>query len=104
MTRAITDIGGPTANLYGASCKRWDKGRFCQNRHCLLPERCPNLVLGYDACIRLYKGVAKVPGVKHVFIGSGLRFASLSERFFTGSTARRRASPASSDHSPRSTR
>ncbi|MEZ4387019.1 MAG: YgiQ family radical SAM protein [Candidatus Krumholzibacteriia bacterium] len=70
----ITDVGGPTANLYGARCKRWDQGRFCQNKHCLLPERCEHLQLGYDRAIPLYRKLAEVPGVKHVFLGSGLRF------------------------------
>jgi uncharacterized radical SAM protein YgiQ len=70
----ISDVGGPTANLYGARCNRWDRGRFCRHRHCLLPERCEHLQLGYDAAIRLYRKVADVPGVKHVFLGSGLRF------------------------------
>jgi uncharacterized radical SAM protein YgiQ len=70
----ITDIGGPTANLYGARCRRWDQGRFCRDRHCLLPEPCPHLKLGYDAAVRIYRKAARVPGVKHVFLGSGLRF------------------------------
>ena len=70
----ITDVGGPTANLYGARCRRWDRGRFCHDRHCLLPERCEHLELGYDAAIDLYRAVARVPRVKHVFLGSGLRF------------------------------
>jgi len=74
----ITDIGGPTANLYGARCKRWDQGRFCKNRHCLLPERCEHLQLGYDRAVPLYRKVADVPGVKHVFLGSGLRFDLLT--------------------------
>ena len=74
----ITDIGGPTANLYGARCKRWDRGRFCHDRGCLLPERCPHLELGYDAAIRLYRQAARIPGVKHVFLGSGLRFDLLT--------------------------
>ncbi len=75
----ITDIGGPTANLYGARCRRWDRGRFCLDRHCLLPARCPHLELGYDAAISVYRQAAKVPGVKHVFLGSGLRFDLLCE-------------------------
>lgn len=69
----ITDIGGPTANLHAATCKRWDRDKTCAHRRCLVPERCPNLQLGYDDCIRLYRKAAQVPGVKHVFLGSGLR-------------------------------
>ncbi len=70
----ITDIGGPTANLYASSCARWRQGTFCRDRSCLVPQPCPRLELGYDACIRLYRDAAAVPGVKHVFIGSGLRY------------------------------
>jgi len=69
----ITDVGGPTANLYAARCKRWDKGRTCDDKSCLVPEKCEALRLGYDASIRLYREIAEIPGVKHVFIGSGLR-------------------------------
>ena len=75
----ITDIGGPTANLYAASCKRWDKGEFCDHRKCLTPEKCPSLKLGYGDCIRLYRRVQDLPGVKHVFIGSGLRLDLLAD-------------------------
>lgn len=69
----ITDIGGPTANLYAATCKRWDRNGYCDHRKCLVPEKCPSLDLGYDAGIRLFRKVQELPGVKHVFIGSGLR-------------------------------
>ena len=70
----VTDIGGPTANLYAASCERWKKNTFCRERSCLVPQPCPRLGLAYPDCIRLYRDAADVPGVKHVFIGSGLRY------------------------------
>ncbi len=69
----ITDIGGPTANLYAASCPRWRERTYCPDRSCLVPAPCPRLALGYETCIDLYRRAAAVPGVKHVFIGSGLR-------------------------------
>lgn len=75
----ITDIGGPTANLYAATCKRWEKGGFCADRKCLTPSRCQSLKLGYDDCIRLYRKVQELPGVKHVFLGSGLRHDLLAD-------------------------
>jgi uncharacterized radical SAM protein YgiQ len=70
----ITDVGGPTANLYASSCARWETNTFCRDRSCLVPAPCPRLSLGYDACIGLYRAAAAVPGVKHVFLGSGLRY------------------------------
>jgi len=70
----ITDMGGPTANLYGASCPRWEKGTFCGNRRCLVPEPCKSLDPGYDRSIKLYRKVRQLPKVKHAFIGSGFRY------------------------------
>jgi len=75
----ITDIGGPTANLYQASCNRWEKGGFCSNRNCLSPTQCKNLELGYKKSIELYKKIADIPGVKHVFISSGFRYDLLTD-------------------------
>jgi uncharacterized radical SAM protein YgiQ len=69
----ITDIGGPTLNLYAASCPLWEKHDFCDGRRCLLPEKCPRLRLGYSAGLRLYRAVRRLPGVKHVFLASGFR-------------------------------
>jgi uncharacterized radical SAM protein YgiQ len=69
----ITDIGGPTLNLYGASCPLWEAQGFCEGRKCLLPEKCPRLHLGYTAALRLYREVRGLPRVKHVFLASGFR-------------------------------
>ncbi len=70
----ITDIGGPTANLYQASCSLWEKRGFCENRKCLVPDKCRNLKIDYKKCLSLYRKIRNVPGIKHVFIGSGFRF------------------------------
>jgi uncharacterized radical SAM protein YgiQ len=69
----ITDIGGPTANLYAAGCPLWEKGGFCDGRQCLLPEKCPSLRLGYRRALELYRAVRRLPGVRHVFLASGFR-------------------------------
>ncbi len=70
----ITDIGGPTANMYAASCHLWQDKGFCKDKKCLAQSKCRNLKLGYDNCLSLYRAVRAIPKVKHVFIGSGLRF------------------------------
>jgi len=70
----ITDIGGPTANLYMAKCKFWRRGGACKDKSCLVPSRCKNLKLGYDETMALWDECEKVPDVKHVFIGSGVRY------------------------------
>jgi uncharacterized radical SAM protein YgiQ len=69
----ITDIGGPTLNLYAASCPLWEAQGFCDGRRCLLPEKCPRLHLGYQKALRLYREVRGLPRVKHVFLASGFR-------------------------------
>jgi len=75
----ITDIGGPTANLYQASCSRWKESGFCDSKSCLNPSKCKNLELGYKKSLDLYKKIAGIPGVKHVFISSGFRYDLLAE-------------------------
>ena len=69
----ITDMGGPTANLYGADCARWQTKGFCGHRRCLVPQTCPSLDPGYGKSLPLYRRVRALPGVKHAFVGSGFR-------------------------------
>ena len=76
----ISDIGGPSANLYGSGCEKWKKGRFCDNRSCLTPTPCPSLKLDYSGLIRLYRQVMLIPKVRHLFIGSGLRYDLLIDK------------------------
>ena len=74
----ITDIGGPTANLYMSSCQNWQGNGSCASKKCLVPEKCKNLKLGYDYTMKLWDDALKIPGVKHIFIGSGLRYDLLT--------------------------
>jgi uncharacterized radical SAM protein YgiQ len=76
----ITDIGGPTANLYAADCKSWERRGACKDKKCLMPSKCPNLKLGYDETLSLWARVKKIKGVKHIFIGSGLRYDLLTDK------------------------
>ena len=75
----ITDIGGPTANLYQASCQLWERDGACAGRTCLVPEKCSGLDPGYDKTLKLWAEAAKIPGVKNIFIGSGIRYDILTE-------------------------
>ena len=77
----ITDIGGPTANLYMAECPSWKNTGSCRNKKCLVPQKCKNLNLGYEYSIQLWKELKNIPGLKHVFIGSGVRFDLLTESY-----------------------
>ncbi|MFH1714939.1 MAG: YgiQ family radical SAM protein [Elusimicrobiota bacterium] len=77
----ISDIGGPTANLYKASCKLWEKGLVCKDKNCLIPKKCENLKLGYDESIVLYNNVNKLDKIKHVFVSSGIRYDLLVDSY-----------------------
>ncbi|MDP2913250.1 MAG: YgiQ family radical SAM protein [Candidatus Omnitrophota bacterium] len=76
----ITDVGGPTANLYKCECKFWKNEGACRDKLCLIPSKCENLTLGYSQTIKLWDECAKIPKVKHIFIGSGLRHDLLTDR------------------------
>ena len=82
----IHDVGGPTANFRYASCKQQEKTGICANRKCLAPIPCKNLKVDHSEYIRLLKAIESVPGVKKVFIRSGIRFDYLvydkNEEFF----------------------
>lgn len=67
----VTDIGGPSANMYGLSCK---KGYQCGRSSCLYPDLCSNLVNNHLSQTTLLQKSLHVPGVKHVFISSGVRY------------------------------
>jgi uncharacterized radical SAM protein YgiQ len=76
----ITDIGGPTANLYGATCEQWENSGACKTKQCMMPAKCKNLKLGYEKSLELWKEALAVPKVKHLFIQSGLRYDLLVEK------------------------
>ncbi|MBN2337856.1 MAG: YgiQ family radical SAM protein [Acidobacteria bacterium] len=69
----VTDLGGPTANLYGCVNGAVAACRVCRRASCLFPAFCPHLELHPEAAIRLMRRVGEVAGVRHVFIQSGIR-------------------------------
>ncbi len=70
----ISDLGGPTANMYGIECgKKLQKGA-CQDKRCLYPHPCPALKVNHKKQLRLLKSIKSIKGVKKVFIASGLRY------------------------------
>jgi uncharacterized radical SAM protein YgiQ len=74
FTGTISDVGGPSANMYGMHCAKMRKLGSCTHRDCLLPEVCPSLRSGVEANLEALRRVGRVPGVKHVFIQSGIRY------------------------------
>jgi len=78
----ITDVGGPTANMFGLGCKLLEKGEACLDRDCLTPDPCPALRLdtqteGYRRLLAL---VRETEGVKHAFVSSGIRYDMLRDK------------------------
>lgn len=69
----ISDLGGPTANLYGAKNGHAEECQKCHRPSCLWPSICPVLKIDEKAGIDLLKGARTQPGVKHVFVQSGIR-------------------------------
>ena len=70
----IHDVGGPTANFRRPSCdKQLEKG-VCQMKQCLFPKPCPNLKVDHKDYVSLLRKLKRLPGVKKVFVRSGIRF------------------------------
>jgi uncharacterized radical SAM protein YgiQ len=74
FTGIISDIGGPTANMYRMACKDPEIERNCRRLSCVHPGICPNLNTSHDALIGLYRKVRDVKGVRKVHIASGVRY------------------------------
>jgi uncharacterized radical SAM protein YgiQ len=74
FTGVISDVGGPTANMYRMACKDPDIQRACRKPSCVFPDICDNLDTSHDALIRLYRKVREVKGVKKVMVASGVRY------------------------------
>lgn len=70
----ITDLGGPSANMYKLKGKDEDICKKCKKMSCLYPKPCFNLDMNHKPQIDLLKEVRNIPGVKHVFINSGIRY------------------------------
>jgi uncharacterized radical SAM protein YgiQ len=82
---SVSDIGGPTANMYGLSCASADAMQVCQRESCLFPNICKNLDTGDGAAVALLRTARKLPGVRHVAVSSGVRYDLLERQphYFT---------------------
>jgi uncharacterized radical SAM protein YgiQ len=74
FTGIVSDLGGPSANMYRMGCKSPKIEAACRRLSCLYPKVCDNLGTDHGPLIRLYEKARAVPGVKKVLIGSGVRF------------------------------
>ena len=82
----IHDLGGPTADFRASACRKTDVAGACPDRLCLAPEPCPNLEVDHSEYLGILRALRSLPGVKKVFIRSGIRFDYLmldhDETFF----------------------
>lgn len=83
----IHDVGGPTANFRGPSCKKQETSGLCRDKSCLTPKPCPAMKADHSEYIALLRRLRALPGVKQVFIRSGIRYdyvlADENDAFFT---------------------
>jgi uncharacterized radical SAM protein YgiQ len=74
FTGTISDLGGPTANMYRMACKDPKIEASCRRLSCVFPDICPQMNTDHAPLISLYRKARALPGVKRVLVGSGLRY------------------------------
>jgi uncharacterized radical SAM protein YgiQ len=74
FTGTISDLGGPTANMWRLGCREPETQKVCRRLSCVFPDICKTLGTDHDPLIALYRAARAVPGVKRVSIGSGVRY------------------------------
>ena len=79
FTGIISDLGGPTANMYRLACKSREIEAACRKPSCVYPRICSNLDTNHAPLIRLYRRARALPGIKKVLIASGVRYDLASE-------------------------
>ena len=76
----ISDLGAPTANMYGLRGKNQDLCAKCRRQSCLFPGPCPNMDRSHERVLKLYRAVDSVKGIRHSYIGSGVRYDLFTTR------------------------
>ncbi len=74
FTGTISDLGGPTANMYRLGCRTPEIEAACRKPSCVYPGICQNLTTNHDPLIKIYRRGREIKGVKKILIGSGLRY------------------------------
>jgi uncharacterized radical SAM protein YgiQ len=74
FTGVVSDLGGPTANMWRIGCKSPEIEAACRKPSCVYPGICPNLNTDHGPLIRLYRRARQLKGIKKILIGSGLRY------------------------------
>ena len=76
----LSDLGGPSANMYGMHGRNQNACEHCKRPSCIHPQICPNLVTDHSKLLEVYHAVDALPGIKKSFIGSGVRYDLLLHR------------------------
>jgi uncharacterized radical SAM protein YgiQ len=79
FTGVISDLGGPTANMYRLACKSREIESACRRPSCVYPAICPNLDTDHAPLIQLYQKARALPGIKKILIASGVRYDLAAE-------------------------
>jgi len=74
FTGVVSDLGGPTANMYRLACKSPKIESACRRPSCVYPGICPNLNTDHTPLVKLYRRARALPGIKKILIGSGVRY------------------------------
>ena len=74
FTGVISDLGGPTANMYRLACRSREIESACRRPSCVYPGICPNLDTDHAPLVALYRKVRELPGIRKVLIASGVRY------------------------------
>ncbi len=74
FTGVISDLGGPTANMWRLACKSREIEAACRKPSCIFPDVCGNLGTSHDPLVQLYRKARALPGIKKILIASGLRY------------------------------
>lgn len=80
----LSDLGGPSANMYKMYGKNQEICAQCKKSSCIFPMICKNLNADHEPLIELYKSVDSIPGIKRSFIGSGIRYDLLMNHYDDG--------------------
>ena len=85
----ISDVGAPTANMYGMRGKNPELCSKCIRKSCLSPSPCRNMDMSHKRLLELYARIAKVKGIRHAYVGSGIRYdLFLNEKGYIDETSR----------------
>jgi uncharacterized radical SAM protein YgiQ len=80
----ISDIGGPTANMYGYECSKKLKKGACEHKACMFPKMCSTMKIDHSPQIKLLRKIREIKGVKKAFIASGIRYDLINDDKLNG--------------------